>query len=68
LTPGISLSDLAAATDGFSGADIQGVCAKAALRAVRRAVASRIGTPAGDAAVLIEPGDLEAALEEARQQ
>jgi transitional endoplasmic reticulum ATPase len=68
LTPGIRSSDLAAGTDGFSGADIQGVCAKAALRAVRRAVAGRIDTPAGDAAVVIEPGDLEAALEEARQQ
>jgi len=35
---------------------------------VRRAVAGRIDTPAGDVAVVIEPGDLEAALEEARQQ
>ena len=30
LAPGISASDLAAATDGFSGADIQGVCTQAA--------------------------------------
>ncbi len=43
LAPGISASNLAAETDGFSGAEIEGVCTKAALRAVRRAVASRVG-------------------------
>jgi len=65
LAPGISASSLAAGTDGFSGADIQGVCTKAALRAVRRAVASRIEKPADEAPVRIEPDDLKAALKEA---
>ena len=66
LAPGVSASNLAATTHGFSGADIQGVCAKAALCAVRRAVTHRIGNPADNAAVIIEPGDLETALKEAK--
>jgi transitional endoplasmic reticulum ATPase len=66
LAPGISVGDLAAGTDGFSGADIQGVCTKAALRAVRRSVTSRIGKPAEEAPVIIGPDDLRTALEEAR--
>jgi transitional endoplasmic reticulum ATPase len=68
LAPGISIASLAAATEEFSGAEIQGVCAKAALRAVRRAVASRIGKPENAAEVLIGPDDLEAELEEARRR
>jgi len=66
MAPGISTSRLAADTDGFSGADIQGMCTRAALRAVRRAVAHRIAHPGGEAGVLVEPADLEAALKEAR--
>src|ERR1039457_1125173 len=65
LAPGVSASNLAANTDGFSGADIQGVCTQAALRAVRRAVISRIGHPADEAPVIIVPDDLETALKEA---
>jgi transitional endoplasmic reticulum ATPase len=65
LAPGIGAGSLAAAADGFSGADIQGVCTKAALYAVRRAVAARIGQPAREAPVIVEPGDLETALKEA---
>ena len=42
--------------------------AKAALRAVRRAVVGRIGKPEDAAAVMIGPEDLEAELEEARRQ
>ncbi|MEK7390069.1 MAG: hypothetical protein AAB036_10265, partial [Elusimicrobiota bacterium] len=38
LAPGISAADLASRTADFSGAEIQAVCAKAALRAVRRAL------------------------------
>ena len=68
LAPGISIASLASATEEFSGAEIQGVCAKAALRAVRRAVAGRIEKPQGAAAVLIGPDDLEAELEEARRR
>ena len=66
LAPGISISGLAAGTDGFSGADIQGVCAKAALRAVRRAVTSKIEHPQEEAPVTILPDDLETALKEAK--
>jgi transitional endoplasmic reticulum ATPase len=65
LAPGVSAGSLAAGTEGFSGADIQGVCTKAALRAVRRAVAGRIAQPADEAPVVVEPGDLETALKEA---
>jgi transitional endoplasmic reticulum ATPase len=66
LAPGIDVQKLAATTQDFSGAEIQGVCTKAALRAVRRAVAGRIGRPEDPAAVLIGPDDLEAELEAAR--
>ena len=66
LAPGIDVSHLAADTDGFSGADIQGLCTRAALRAVRRAVAQRIANPDDEAPVLIGPDDLETALKEAR--
>ena len=68
LAPGISASDLAANTDGFSGADIQGVCTKAALCAVRRAVTRRMDAPPAEAPVLIGPDDLEAALREAKNE
>jgi len=50
---GISAANLASGTDGFSGADIQSVCTKAALRAVRRAVSGRVGTPAKEVPVII---------------
>jgi len=66
LGPGISSRRLAKDTDGFSGAEIEGVCTHAALRAVRRAVTHRIGNPADEAVVIIEPDDLETALEEAK--
>jgi ATP-dependent 26S proteasome regulatory subunit len=68
LAPGISIASLAAATEEFSGAEIQGVCTKAALRAVRRAVAIKIERPQDAAEVLIGPDDLEAELEEARRR
>jgi transitional endoplasmic reticulum ATPase len=67
LAPGIDLGGLAAATEDFSGAEIQGICVRAALSAVRRAVAGKIEKPEAEAVVLIEPGDLEAELEEARR-
>jgi transitional endoplasmic reticulum ATPase len=68
LAPGIDAGELAGGADGFSGADIQGVCARAALRAVRRAVAGMLAKPARETPVIVEPADLQTALEEARQQ
>ena len=65
LAPGISACDLAANTQGFSGAEIESVCMKAALRAVRRAVIQRIGEPSEEAVVVVEPDDLATALKEA---
>jgi transitional endoplasmic reticulum ATPase len=66
LAPGISTSHLAADTDGFSGAEIQALCTRAALRAVRRAVADRIANPGDEPEVIVGPEDLETALKEAR--
>jgi transitional endoplasmic reticulum ATPase len=65
LEPGIDAGRLAAETDGFSGADIQGLCTGAALTAVRRAVAHRIANPQDEAPVIVGPDDLAAALKEA---
>ena len=68
--PPIEISVLAAKSDGMSGAQIASVCNRAALWAVRRAIASLdspAGPPPGTALqtkVLVEPGDLEAALAE----
>ena len=53
LAPEIAIAGLAAAAQDFSGAEIQSVCTRAALRAVRRAVAGRIRKPEDPAAVLI---------------
>jgi transitional endoplasmic reticulum ATPase len=66
LAPGISTSHLAADSDGFSGAEIQALCTRAALRAVRRAVADRIANPGDEPEVIVGPEDLETALKEAR--
>jgi transitional endoplasmic reticulum ATPase len=66
----VKISDLAARSEGFSGAQIASVCNLAALRAVRRAVALAGGTDTGNAPVatqakaLIEAEDLAAALAE----
>ncbi len=62
LAPGISAADLASESEGFSGAEIESVCGQAALRAVRRAVAGRIGKQSGEVPVLVQIEDLETAL------
>ncbi|MCK9376309.1 MAG: CDC48 family AAA ATPase [Syntrophobacterales bacterium] len=59
LAPGIDPADLAQKTEGFSGAEIAGVCNRAALAAVRRSVATK---GAKKAKVLITAEDLEAAI------
>ena len=64
LAEGISAAALAARTEGFSGAEIESVCRRAALYAVRRAVAGTKGESEEAARVLIEAADIEAALEE----
>jgi transitional endoplasmic reticulum ATPase len=55
---------LAGKTEGFSGADIAAVVRKAAMKAVRRAVATLEKGAAGEPAILIRPRDIEEAIEE----
>lgn len=65
LAEGVDPASLAASSEGLTGADIAAVCASAALSAIRRVV------EAGEAApgqVLIEPRDLEQALDQVRGQ
>jgi transitional endoplasmic reticulum ATPase len=65
LAPGIHIEELAARTEGLSGAEIASICNKAALAAVRRAVAGEMAETGGEAVqVLIGPADLEEALQE----
>ena len=65
LAKGISPKQLAAKSEGLSGAEIAGVCNQAALAAVRRAVAAELAHEgAGEDQVLIQPADLEEALKE----
>ena len=70
----VKISELAARSAGFSGAQIASVCNLAALQAVRRVVAEAGGSEAGrpplktPAKLLIEPDDLVAALAEVAPQ
>ncbi len=66
LAPGISAAGLAAQAEGFSGADVQSACTRAALCAVRRAVAARVADSESLAPALIGPADFQLALEEVR--
>lgn len=67
LAPKISLSDLAAQTEGFSGADIAGVCHSAAIKALRRIVEKGGGDEADDTIELkITKTDLLDSIEEVR--
>ena len=62
VTAEVDAGDLAAQTEGFNGADIAGVCHRAALKAVRRWVETAgEGTP-DEAALKITPSDIQAAL------
>jgi transitional endoplasmic reticulum ATPase len=66
----VKISDMAARSEGFTGAQIASVCNLAALRAVRRAVGAAAGADTGkppaatEAKALIEAEDLAAALAE----
>jgi transitional endoplasmic reticulum ATPase len=67
LGSGIDAGALAAATEGFSGAEIAAVVNQAALAAVRRAL-SAAGAKPKPAKVLISRQDLEAALQAMRRE
>ena len=60
----IRTAGLAGKTEGFSGADISAVVRKAAMTAVRRAVATLQKEGAGEPAIFIGPQDIEDAIEE----
>ncbi len=62
----IDLDALAAETEGLNGADIAGVCHKASLEAVRRAVSHSEGGRADEAALAVEPEDIRKALAQVR--
>ncbi len=64
LGPGISAKDLAARSDGISGAEIEWVCTKAALHAVRRAVEHGLKKPVEEIKARVEAFDMEMALKE----
>jgi transitional endoplasmic reticulum ATPase len=67
LAQGVSPADLASGTEGFSGADIAGVCHKAALKALRRVVQGGGGEKSAKAADLrIRKEDLSHTIEEVK--
>ena len=68
LEPGIERDSLAARTEGFSGAEIQAVCTRAALRAVRRVIAVVDTGPFQPDQLVIEGSDLDAAIQEVEQR
>jgi transitional endoplasmic reticulum ATPase len=68
LEAGINQADLVARTDSFSGAEIQAVCTRAALRAVRRVIAGAKPDEAEASRVLIESADLDIAIEEVHRR
>ena len=48
LAAGVKLDRLATASEGMSGADVEGVCRRAAYRAIQRAVEAITESPAGE--------------------
>jgi transitional endoplasmic reticulum ATPase len=68
LGPDIDVDSLASRTDTFSGAEIEAVCTRAALRAVRRVIAVRDPESTEVGALVIERADLDAAIEEIQQR
>ncbi len=68
LAPGVELEELAVASAGCSGADIAGICHRAALEAVRRVVARAGDGPVDESAALsVTAEDLQRALAEVQQ-
>ena len=66
LAKGVDVGKLTAETDGFSGADIAGVCQRAALAAVRRVVTAAGPDGPDETALRISGADIRTALAEAR--
>jgi transitional endoplasmic reticulum ATPase len=64
----IDVASLAARTDSFTGAEIQAVCTRAALRAVRRVIAVRDPESTEVGALVIDSSDLDAGIEEVQQR
>jgi len=64
LEEGLDRRDLASRTDGFSGAELASLCDRAALKAVRRAVASLEQEGAQEPEVSIKLTDIEEAFSE----
>ena len=60
---GVDLDALAARTDGYSGADLEALCQRAALQAMLHASA---GGPTVQAPAVVTPADFSGALAERR--
>lgn len=63
----IDIDQLAAQTEGFTGADIEAVCRRAALEAVRWAVEAAQGESVDETTISIRPEHIQSALEEVRK-
>lgn len=68
LEEGIDLTDLASRTGGFSGAEIGSVCNRAALMAVRRAVAFLKEHPEEEVTTVVTQTDIAGALAELSEE
>ena len=68
LAAAADLDELASQTDGFSGADIEAVCRRAAMEAVRRVVESMQDHPLDPKTLGIEPQDIHLALDEVQKR
>ena len=70
LSEGVRIDALAAATDGFTGADIQAVCKRAALDAIREAVERKVRgkVPEDKLKVSVSPAHVDRALEVVRAE
>jgi transitional endoplasmic reticulum ATPase len=60
----ISPDGIAAKTEGYTGAELYAVCARAAQRAIRRVVKAAGGRPDEEVEVRVEKADIEGALED----
>jgi transitional endoplasmic reticulum ATPase len=63
IDPSITPADLARRSPGATGAEISGICAHAAMAAVRRAVAAAEGEPPHAPKLHITPDDFDAAID-----